>query len=85
MATETVSGTVYDENGKTVAGATVTCKNLNTSEIVATTTSDSSGRFTFTDTVGGNYLITATKSGYSDLTTSLDDQGGVTTKSGLQY
>jgi hypothetical protein len=85
MATETVTGTVYAVNGKAVAGATVTCKNLNNSKIVASVTSDSSGKFAFTDTVGGNYEITATKSGDSDLTTSLDNTGGITTKSGLQY
>lgn len=84
MATETVTGTVYDVNGKAVAGATVTCKNLNNDKIVASVTSNSSGKFSFTDTVGGDYLITASKSGYQDLTTTLDDQGGMTLKSGLQ-
>jgi Carboxypeptidase regulatory-like domain len=85
MATQTVTGTVYAVNGKAVSGAMVTCKNLNNSKIVASVTSDSSGKFTFTDTVGGDYLITATKSGYEDLTTTLDNTGGMTTKSGLQY
>ena len=33
-----------------------------------------------------DYMINATKSGYSGLTTTLDDDGGVTdTKSGLQF
>lgn len=85
MAKETISGTVYDTSNKAVSGATVTCKNLNTETVIATTTSDSSGKFDFSVTAGGDYLITATKSGYEDLTTSLDNEGGVTTKSGLQY
>lgn len=85
MATEAITGTVYDESGKAVSGATVTCKNLNTSTTVGTTTSNSSGGFSFTVTVGGNYLVTASKSGYSDLSTSITNTDGVTTKSGLQY
>ncbi len=84
MATEVVSGTVYDDSNKAVSGAAVTCKNLNTETVVATTTSNSSGKFSFTVTVGGDYLFTATKDGET-LATSLDNEGGVTTKSGLQY
>jgi len=84
MATETTSGTVTDDNGNKIAGATVTCENIGTGKIVATTTSDSSGHFSFTDTVGGNYMITATKDGHT-YDTTLDNEGGATSKSGLQY
>jgi len=38
----------------------------------------------YTDTVGGNYMITATKDGHT-YDTTLDNEGGATSKSGLQY
>jgi len=84
MATETTSGTVTDDNGNKIAGATVTCENIGTEKIIATTTSDSSGHFSFTDTAGGNYMITATKDGQT-YNTTLDNDGEVTSKSGLPY
>jgi hypothetical protein len=67
MATETFTGTVYNESNDTVSGATVTCRNENTSEVVATTTSNSSGKFSFEAATGSNYEISASKSGESSL------------------
>lgn len=84
MATTTVSGTVKNDAGEAVAGATVTAKDTKTEEVVSSTTSNSSGRFTLTETVGGDYVITATKNGVW-LNTDLDTSDGVTTKSGLEY
>lgn len=87
MATANVSGTVYDVDGNTVSGATVTLKSVSTDAVVDTTTSNSAGRFTVTETIGGEYLLTATKSGYLDLFTKLDSSDGAASskKGGLSF
>src|SRR5687767_10845994 len=62
--TATVLGTVRDANGAAVTGATVTLKNIGTS-ISATTTTDASGDYIFSNTRIGNYQITIEASGFN--------------------
>ncbi len=69
--TSTVSGTVLDDGGHKVAGAGVSCKDVGTN-VTVSTTSDSNGRFSFTETEGHTYVIAAAKN-------------GVTTSTGLKY
>jgi hypothetical protein len=60
----TVLGTVKDSNGAVVAGVTVTVKNIETA-ITASTQTDESGDFQFTNVKIGNYRVSAEKQGFS--------------------
>ncbi len=61
--TATVLGTVRDANGATVTGAAVSLRNIGTGNTVSTTT-DSSGSFTFSNARIGNYQITVEANGF---------------------
>ncbi len=61
--TATVLGTVRDANGAVVNGATVTLRNIGTG-ISSTTTTDSAGSYTFSNTRIGNYQIIIEAQGF---------------------
>ena len=62
-----IQGTVSDEHGGTVAGATVEAKNTATN-FSRTFTTESDGRFTFLSMPPGRYVVTVTKQGFAKLT-----------------
>ncbi len=61
QAAATVNGTVADESGAAIAGATVTLKG----PTLKTTTSDATGAFTFSSVTPGVYVLSVTKAGYT--------------------
>ena len=71
-AAGTLTGTIVDQAGKTVANATVQVKS-DSSETSRTLTTDSEGKFSVTDLAAGNYSITVAAPGFS-----------LTTRSGAQ-
>src|SRR5258706_7708852 len=62
----TIQGTVSDEQGAVVAGATVEAKNTATN-FSKTFTTDSDGRFTLLSIPPGNYVVSVTKQGFAKL------------------
>ncbi|HEY4051147.1 MAG TPA: TonB-dependent receptor [Acidobacteriaceae bacterium] len=62
----TILGTVIDQTGSAVAGATVTLTNLGTSD-KRTDQSDSSGNYQFVNLVPGNYSVDFEKTGFNHL------------------
>ncbi len=58
-----LEGTVNDQNGAVVQGASVTLKNVGTG-ISSTATTDDRGRFNFQNLEPGNYSVTVEKSGF---------------------
>src|SRR5690242_19688554 len=67
--TGTINGTVTDPSGAAVAKATVTATNVGTN-IAKTTTSDSNGHFVFSALPYGNYLVTASSTGFAEAKSS---------------
>jgi Carboxypeptidase regulatory-like domain len=67
MSLTSVPGTVFDSNGKTVAEATVSATNTETSKVVSTATSESNGSFLIIVSTGATYQFTASKSGETGL------------------
>jgi hypothetical protein len=62
--TGTVVGTVADQQGAMIAGATITLKDVATN-ITLTTTANSAGQYVFVNVTPGVYSITAIESGFS--------------------
>ncbi|HMV85892.1 MAG TPA: carboxypeptidase regulatory-like domain-containing protein [Blastocatellia bacterium] len=62
--TGAVQGTLVDEAGAVIAGATVEVKNLDNGS-VKSLTSDDGGRFVFLQLQPGRYTLTASKQGYA--------------------
>ena len=62
----TIQGTISDEQGAVVPGATVEAKNLGTN-FTKTFTTDSDGRFTFLSMPSGRYVVTVSKQGFAKL------------------
>src|SRR5882757_11144460 len=58
-----LSGTLTDSTGASVAAATVRLENKENGQ-QRTTTTDSSGRFTFTELVPGTFTLSAEASGF---------------------
>lgn len=73
MSFTNVPGTVFDSNGKTVAEATVSATNTETSKVVSTATSESNGSFLIIVSTGTTYQFTASKSGETGLKVKLDN------------
>jgi hypothetical protein len=66
ITTGTVQGTVEDEQGAVVPGATVEVKNVETN-LSKTLTTDDSGRFVFLQLPPGRYTLTVSKQGFATL------------------
>ncbi|MBS1788113.1 MAG: TonB-dependent receptor [Acidobacteria bacterium] len=64
--TGSIQGTISDQTGAVIAGATVEVKNLDTNTNKNLST-DSNGRFVFLQLQPGSYTLTVTKQGYSTL------------------
>lgn len=62
----TIQGTVSDEQGGVVAGATVEARNVETNAAKSFTT-ESDGRFTFLSMPPGRYVVSVTKQGFAKL------------------
>ena len=62
----TIRGTVSDEQGAVVAGATVEARNVDTN-FSRTFTTDSDGRFVLLTLPPGRYVVSVTKSGFAKL------------------
>ena len=61
-----IQGTVSDEQGAVIAGATVEARNVGTN-FSKTFTTDSDGRFTFLSMPPGQYVVSVTKQGFAKL------------------
>ena len=66
ITTGTVQGTVEDEHGAVVPGATVEVKNVDTN-LTHTLTTDDGGRFVFLQLPPGRYTLTVSKQGFATL------------------
>jgi iron complex outermembrane receptor protein len=73
----TISGTVLDQTGKAIQGATVECKSESTGA-PRSVTSDAEGKFSASDLAAGSYSIRVSAPGFASTTRS----GGVVTASG---
>ena len=62
----TIQGTVTDEQGAVVPGASVEARNVGTN-FTKTFTTDSDGRFTLLSMPPGNYVVSVTKQGFAKL------------------
>ncbi len=62
----TIQGTVSDEQGAVVPGATVDARNVGTN-FTRSVTTDSEGRFTLLSMPSGRYIVSITKQGFSKL------------------
>jgi carboxypeptidase family protein/TonB-dependent receptor-like protein len=63
VSTATISGVVQDQSGASIAGATVTIRNVDTGA-VRTLTSDAGGRYTAPDLSLGSYEVQGQQSGF---------------------
>jgi outer membrane receptor protein involved in Fe transport len=70
-----ISGTVKDQNDAAVPGAVVTALNIGSSQRTTATT-DSVGKYEFTDLRSGTYRITATANGFGDSAETIVISGG---------
>ncbi len=66
MTSGTIQGTVTDEQGAVVSGATVEARNVATN-FTRTFTTDSDGRFVFLTMPPGRYVVSVTKQGFAKL------------------
>ncbi len=66
ITTGVIQGTVADEAGAVIPGASVEVKNVDTN-LTKTLTTDSDGRFVFLQLPSGRYTLTVTKQGYAIL------------------
>src|SRR3954471_3481534 len=66
ITTGVIQGTIVDEQGATVPGATVEVKNIDTN-LTKTLTTDDNGRFVFLQLPPGRYTLIASKSGFATI------------------
>ncbi|MBO0723363.1 MAG: carboxypeptidase regulatory-like domain-containing protein, partial [Blastocatellia bacterium] len=69
QTTSRITGTIHDQAGVALAGATVTAKNLETNSS-RTSVSDAEGRYTFPELRVGRYEIRAEKLGFKPAVTT---------------
>jgi outer membrane receptor protein involved in Fe transport len=77
QGTAKISGTVKDSNSASVLGATVTALNIGSSQRTTATT-DSSGKYEFSNLRGGTYRVTATASGFGESAETVVVEDGAT-------
>lgn len=66
QAAAAINGTITDQTGAVVEGATVTLSNVNTG-VSHSTTSNNSGIYSFVDVLPGTYTLKVVKEGFSSL------------------
>ena len=66
QVTATISGTVTDSSGATVANATIEVKNAGTA-VTQTTTTDAQGRYAVRELPIGDYEVHATATGFQNV------------------
>lgn len=74
LRADTLSGTVKDPSGAVVSGARIELAGGNLTQPLALT-SDSSGKFTAPDLAPGKYSIRVTKTGFEELSSTVDLHG----------
>jgi len=79
LTTGNVTGTVYDPSHAIIPGATVNLKGLDTGS-TATTTSNSSGGFSFSLLKPGHYEITVKQGGFAEVVETAEVEVGNSTK-----
>ncbi len=67
-----VTGTVVDPSGAAVPGAAVTITDVNKNQVVKTTTTDASGRFSELDIEPGRYAVSIERPGFKKTTLAFD-------------
>lgn len=72
-----VSGTVKDQNGAVIPGATVSLLNIASSQRLTVTT-DSSGKFEFSNLRAGSYRLTASAGGFGEAALNISLADGAT-------
>ncbi len=83
IVTGAVGGVVTDPSGSVIVGATVTLKTNETGEL-QTTTTGSSGTYQFTLLKPGTYVVSATQSGFKQVTESVNVLLGQTSTANLK-
>lgn len=83
LTTGNITGTVTDASGAVVPGATVNLKGIDTGS-TASTTSNSTGSFSFGLLRPGNYQVSVKQSGFGELTESLVVELGQTSTLNLK-
>ena len=82
IASGTITGSISDQTGAVIAGATVELRNPNTGYEQSTKT-DGSGAFRFNNVPFNSYRLTAKASGFSQVTQELDIRGTVPVNASL--
>jgi hypothetical protein len=83
IVTGAVGGVVTDPSGSVIVGASVTLK-TNETGAIQTTTTGSSGTYQFTLLKPGTYVVSATQSGFKQVTESVDVLLGQTSTANLR-
>jgi 5-hydroxyisourate hydrolase-like protein (transthyretin family) len=76
----TISGTLNDTSGTPISGATITLKNNSTSTVIATTTTDSNGNYSFShnESALGTYGYKTAYAGYLGISGTTSNEVNVT-------
>ena len=64
--TQQISGTVKDQQGKSVSGSTVSLLNAKDSSVVKLAASNNEGQYSFNSIKAGKYLVSITHVGYAN-------------------
>ena len=75
----TITGTVKDQDGASISGASVSLRHSQQA-MLRTTITDGSGRFSFDNVTVGSYQLVITQSGFDQQTTSAHVAAGKTTE-----
>lgn len=77
---QSISGTIKDDQGKSLPGASVTLKKSKDSSIVKIAVSGNSGTYEFQSITAGDYFITASFVGYDAFSSKTFDHSGAATQ-----